>query len=31
MRIGVHAHLWTDEYLDLVASYWKTPAAPLSD
>jgi predicted TIM-barrel fold metal-dependent hydrolase len=23
MRIDVHAHLWTDEYLDLVASYGK--------
>lgn len=24
MRIDVHAHLWTDEYLDLVAGYGKT-------
>jgi predicted TIM-barrel fold metal-dependent hydrolase len=27
MRIDVHAHLWTDEYLDLVASYGKADTA----
>jgi hypothetical protein len=26
MRIDVHAHLWTDEYLDLLVRYGKTSA-----